>query len=60
MERCYSVSSAPDDARVSITVKRVPGGRVSSWMHDHVRRGDVLQLGMPAGEFVLPRCLPRR
>lgn len=54
MERCYSLSSAPGDEHVTITVKRVPGGRVSSWMHDHVRRGDVLRLGMPAGEFVVP------
>ena len=54
MQRCYSLSSAPGDEHVTITVKRVPGGRVSSWMHDHVRRGDVLRLGMPAGEFVVP------
>ena len=54
MERCYSISSAPGDERIAITVKRVAGGRVSSWMHDRVRRGDVLRLGMPAGEFVLP------
>ena len=24
----------------SITVKRVPGGRVSSWLHDHLGVGD--------------------
>jgi ferredoxin-NADP reductase len=57
-ERCYSLSSAPGDERLTITVKRVSGGRVSSWMHDHVRRGDVLRLGMPAGEFVLPDEIP--
>jgi len=53
MERCYSLSSAPGDEHLTITVKRVPGGRVSSWMHDRVRRGDVLRLRKPAGEFVL-------
>ena len=31
-----------------------PGGRVSSWLHDHLRAGDVLGLGAAAGDFVLP------
>lgn len=53
-QRCYSLSSAPGARHVAITVKRVPGGRVSSWMHDRVRRGDVIRLGMPAGGFTLP------
>lgn len=58
MQRCYSLSSAPGAGHIAITVKRVHGGRVSSWMHDHVRRGDVVRLGMPAGEFVLPDSAP--
>jgi ferredoxin-NADP reductase len=58
MQRCYSLSSAPGEDRVTITVKRVHGGRVSSWMHDHMRRGDVVRLGMPTGEFVVPDALP--
>src|SRR5579862_5289912 len=56
--RCYSISSAPSDHRVAITVKRVPGGRVSAWMHAHVRAGDVLHLAPPAGDFVLPPAPP--
>jgi ferredoxin-NADP reductase len=54
VRRCYSISSAPADPFLSITVKRLPGGRVSGWLHDHVRRGDVLRLQPAAGEFVLP------
>ncbi|MEA2752927.1 MAG: stearoyl-CoA 9-desaturase oxidoreductase [Myxococcales bacterium] len=57
MQRCYSLSSAPGEEHVAITVKRVHGGRVSSWMHDRVRRGDVVRLGMPTGEFVLQGAL---
>lgn len=52
VQRCYSLSSAPGRRRVAITVKRVPGGRVSSFLHDHVVRGHVLRLGMPSGDFV--------
>jgi ferredoxin-NADP reductase len=57
MQRCYSLSSAPGEDHVAITVKRVHGGRVSSWMHDHVRRGDVVRLGMPTGGFVVPKVV---
>jgi ferredoxin-NADP reductase len=53
VRRCYSISSAPGSSRIAITVKRVGDGRVSSWMHDRVKRGDVLPLGAPAGDFVV-------
>jgi ferredoxin-NADP reductase len=58
MRRCYSISSAPDGALVNITVKRVPNGRVSTWLHEHVRSGHVLRLGDPGGDFVLPEPTP--
>jgi ferredoxin-NADP reductase len=54
IRRCYSISSAPADSRLAITVKRVPGGRMSSWLHDHLGAGDVIGLGAAAGDFVLP------
>jgi ferredoxin-NADP reductase len=56
--RHYSISSAPGGALLSITVKRMPGGRVSTWLHEHVRTGHVLRLGAPAGDFVLPAPTP--
>jgi ferredoxin-NADP reductase len=58
--RSYSLSSAPDDANtVTITVKRQPKGRVSGWLHEQVRIGDVLTLSRPAGDFVLPDDMDR-
>lgn len=57
--RCYSISSAPADPLPAITVKRAPGGRVSGWLHDHVRPGHVLRLGLATGDFVLPEPPPR-
>ncbi len=53
VRRCYSISSAPGSARIAITVKRVDDGRVSTWMHERVQRGDVFPLGAPAGDFVV-------
>ncbi|MET0728498.1 MAG: ferredoxin--NADP reductase [Acidimicrobiales bacterium] len=50
--RSYSMSSAPEtDRDLAVTVKRVPGGMVSNWFHDHVAEGDVLETTKPAGVF---------
>jgi ferredoxin-NADP reductase len=50
--RCYSMSSAPEiDADLTVTVKRVPGGLVSNWFHDHVDEGGTLEVTKPAGVF---------
>jgi 3-ketosteroid 9alpha-monooxygenase subunit B len=52
--RCYSMSSSPDvDTELTLTVKRVAGGRVSNWLLDEVSEGDVLDLTLPAGVFTL-------
>lgn len=58
-ERRYSISSAPAGGRtLAVTVKRQPGGRVSTWLHDRIAAGDVLELAAPAGDFVLPNPPP--
>jgi 3-ketosteroid 9alpha-monooxygenase subunit B len=54
LTRSYSLSSSPDcDSEHKVTIKRVEDGRVSNWMNDHVREGDVLPVTPPAGLFVL-------
>ncbi len=54
--RCYSLSSPP--GAVEITVKRVPNGLVSGWLHDHARVGDVVECGRAAGGFIVPPAPP--
>lgn len=50
--RCYTVSSSPTRPfTFSITVKRVPSGIVSNWLHDNLRPGDNLRASGPAGSF---------
>ncbi|MEU0741254.1 ferredoxin--NADP reductase [Streptomyces sp. NPDC006134] len=52
--RSYSMSSSPDtDDEVCVTVKRVPGGLVSAWMHQDLKTGDTLLVTRPAGTFCL-------
>ena len=40
LRRCYSMSSAPLEEDLQITVKRDPGGVVSNWLNDTVSEGD--------------------
>lgn len=50
--RCYTLSSSPTRPfSFSITVKRVPNGVVSNWLHDNLRAGDTLGASGPAGSF---------
>lgn len=52
VNRCYTISSPPTRPdTLSITVKRVPGGKVSNWLHDHFQPGMSLRVMGPAGEF---------
>jgi ferredoxin-NADP reductase len=52
--RCYSMSSSPDTGdRFTITVKRVPAGKMSNWMNDVLAAGDMIEVMRPAGLFVL-------
>jgi len=52
--RSYSMSSSPDtDGSLMVTVKRVPGGLVSGWMHEHLGPGDIVEVTRPAGVFCL-------
>lgn len=55
LRRAYSISSMPDPdgaaAEVSITIKRLPGGRASNHLNDHAREGDLLEILGPSGSF---------
>jgi ferredoxin-NADP reductase len=57
IERSYSISSSPSRPHVlELTVKRVPGGRVSNWLCDHVMPGERLTIKGPAGKFSCFDC----
>lgn len=57
--RQYTVSSTASGTRLQITVNRLrgvdgaPDGQVSSFLHDSVTIGDVLDVSAPAGDFVV-------
>jgi ferredoxin-NADP reductase len=52
INRCYTISSTPTRPHlISITVKRVPGGPVSNWLHDNLKPGMEIKAIGPMGEF---------
>ena len=52
VERCYTISSPPTRPYlVSITVKRVPGGIMSNWLHENMKPGSELRAYGPSGSF---------
>ncbi|NUR06028.1 MAG: 2Fe-2S iron-sulfur cluster binding domain-containing protein [Nocardioidaceae bacterium] len=56
VERCYTIASPPTaPGTLELTVKRVPGGPVSGWLHDTVRAGTMLQVSGPYGVFTTSR-----
>ncbi|SDS84746.1 glycine-betaine demethylase subunit GbcB [Pseudomonas oryzae] len=50
--RSYTISSSPSvPYSFSLTIKRVPGGKVSNWLHDNLKEGDQLPVHGPVGLF---------
>jgi ferredoxin-NADP reductase len=50
-QRSYSVASAPESAHVVLTVERLEGGEVSSYLAADVQPGDRLELRGPIGGY---------
>jgi len=57
--RTFSLSSSPElwakQGLVTLTIKRLPGGLVTNWLHDNLSYGDVIGFGEAFGDFLLPQ-----
>ena len=52
--RSYSPSLLPERSRhLSITIKQVDGGKLSTWLTTQAKVGDIVRLGQPFGDFRL-------
>jgi len=52
--RTYSLSSTPRlDRFLSLTIKRVAGGKVSNYLNDYAEKGQLLEFLRPGGNFLL-------
>jgi 3-ketosteroid 9alpha-monooxygenase subunit B len=54
--RCYSLSSAPHEGTLKVTIKRTVDGYGSNWICDNLREGAELDVLVPAGVFT-PKSL---
>ena len=51
--RTYTISSAPNEAYYRISVKKEDGGTVSHYLHNHLLKGDVIEVKAPKGNFYI-------
>ncbi|MEU3499521.1 ferredoxin reductase [Streptomyces hundungensis] len=60
--RAYSLTSPTDrrDGRVTITVKAIPGGKVSNHLVRRAKPGTLIRLDQATGDFVLPKPKPAK
>ena len=54
IRRSYSICSGLDDGDLRVGIKRVAGGAFSTWAHEALAPGAVLEAMPPAGNFHLP------
>ena len=52
LRRCYSIYSMPGDDLISVAVKKLPGGRFSTWANEQLIVGDELEVMAPNGTFL--------
>ena len=56
--RTFSLSSSPalweSRGLITLTIKRLPGGLVTNWLHDDLKAGDVIGLTEAFGDFLIP------
>lgn len=54
--RSYSLASVPaHDTHLKLHVRKVPGGRVSGWIHHQLKPGDSVEISQPIGNcFYVP------
>lgn len=50
--RAFSIASAPSArGEIELNIRRVPGGRATSWIHEELKVGDVVRFAGPYGRF---------
>ncbi len=51
LRRSYSICAGVDEGRLQVAIRKVAGGRFSTWANEALKPGDVLQVMTPAGRF---------
>lgn len=51
VRRAYSLCSSPNSGELRIAVKSIKNGVFSSFANDHLKMGDIIEVGQPEGRF---------
>lgn len=51
VRRSYSICSGLDDEVLQVAIKRVEGGRFSTWANESLKAGDIIDVMPPRGDF---------
>ena len=51
LRRSYSICAGVDDGELRVAIKKIGGGRFSTWAHDGLQAGDVIEVMTPEGRF---------
>ena len=51
VRRSYSMSSSPTENKLAVTVKKVPGGKASTYLTEKAKVGDSIDCAPPDGRF---------
>ncbi len=54
LRRSYSICAGVDDGELRVAIKKIAGGRFSTWANDAIRVGDVFEVMTPEGRFHAP------
>lgn len=58
--RTFTIASTPRqwecDGTITLTIKRLPGGRITNWMHDNLCGSEIIGVSQAFGDFDLPEA----
>jgi ring-1,2-phenylacetyl-CoA epoxidase subunit PaaE len=54
LRRSYSICTGVDDGELTVGIRKVRGGRFSTWVHEHLQPGDAIDVMPPQGRFFAP------
>jgi len=55
IRRSYSLSSSPHEEFMAVTIKRIPNGEITRYLHTYTKVGDIWNTIEPAGRFTAPQ-----
>ncbi|MBQ3422680.1 MAG: oxidoreductase [Romboutsia sp.] len=58
--RTYSLSMIPNENMYRISVKKIEGGLISTYLHDNLKVGDIIEAMEPAGIFTIKESSKHR